>query len=149
MKLTKGKYWVGDPCYVIEDWDKIYKKYLKNDDTWQIYKDGLGVWFNTTYGDGCYPLCRNYTLIGKLGVDCGMLAFIPLDVVANDPKGSKHLITPGFKTVGRVIELEEDYEVEFNGPNEGNVTCGPFSIETDDIEEDDDVDFSDEEDDEV
>lgn len=82
-KITSpsGKFWIGDPCYVLSDdiyygiWDDKYN-----------FEDGIidcgnGLSFlvhGTAYGDGSYQGTNG----AEYGVDSGTLAVIPMDLVA-------------------------------------------------------------------
>lgn len=82
-KITSpsGKFWIGDPCYVLSDdiyygiWDDKYN-----------FEDGIidcgnGLSFlvhRTAYGDGSYQGTNG----AEYGVDSGTLAIIPMDLVA-------------------------------------------------------------------
>ncbi len=123
--LTKGKYVVIDPCYVIKDWDTFCDRLFKHTDQNQIFclawKDNYGLAFSTASGDGCYPVYRgdnpnSSNEVGECGVDCGMLAIIPIELVADH-------------SLGVVIELTKDstlYELE----GDKNLSIGDYSIHT-------------------
>ena len=127
-KITSpsGKFWVGDPCYVLSDdiyygiWDDKYN-----------FEDGIidcgnGLSFlvhGTAYGDGSYQ-GTNGT---EYGVDSGTLAIIPMDLIA--------------KTDGVQFGSVETSKTAWLDYNDGNfdITLDnkAFTIETGDYEEDD------------
>ena len=127
-KITSpsGKFYVGDPCYVLSDdiyygiWDDKYN-----------FEDGIidcgnGLSFlvhGTAYGDGSYQ-GTNGT---EYGVDSGTLAVIPMDLIA--------------KTDGVQFGSVETSNTAWLDYNDGNfdITLDnkAFTIETGDYEEDD------------
>ena len=127
-KITSpsGKFWVGDPCYVLSDdvyygiWDDKYN-----------FEDGIidcgnGLSFlvhGTAYGDGCYPGNGfNY------GVDSGTLAVIPMELVAK---------TDGIQF--GTVETSNTAWLDYNdGTFDITLDNGAFSIETSETEDDDD-----------
>lgn len=82
-KITSpsGKFWIGDPCYVLSDdvyygvWDDKYNfedGKIDVDDKLSFLVHG------TAYGDGSYQGTNG----AEYGVDSGTLAVIPMDLVA-------------------------------------------------------------------
>ena len=89
VTLDAGEYWLGDPCYVIRDED--WMPWLEACD-YQVETNLMGeipgteheaVGFATSFGDGVYP----YTVDGReefeLGVDAGMIGFVPVEYEPN------------------------------------------------------------------
>lgn len=95
VSLPPGKYWLGDPCYVIRDEDWLpwleETNYTKEDN---LVGEIPGtkyeaVGFRTAYGDGEYPVevedSRGYSgrvywdEISTCPVDAGMIGFVPFD----------------------------------------------------------------------
>ena len=80
MRMKTGKYYIGDPCYVVEDqndWIKLLEdtNYFKNKN--QSYKGQPIYCGGTAYGDGCYESNK-----GKCyGVDAGLLGIMPVEVI--------------------------------------------------------------------
>jgi hypothetical protein len=82
-----GKYYIGDPCYIIpdEDWDRVLKAtnfFGIMDVGGTDFDDGLYHWngrtcftYFTKYGDGCYG---NKSGTAMVGVDSGTIGIIPL-----------------------------------------------------------------------
>jgi hypothetical protein len=95
FSLPAGRYYVGDPCYVIhEDW---------SDFTDISYESGLAEWKGlelliiNTGGDGGWTHGEE-----TYGVDAGMLAVVPVELLDQDPTGK-----------GAIIELTDDNKVGY------------------------------------
>ena len=79
-KLAAGTYYIGDPCYVIKDWDSFLDKLGFNGGS---YKEGHNTyagynlfWSHTLHGDGTY-----YDQTGRqFFVDAGMLSVLPVEI---------------------------------------------------------------------
>lgn len=125
-KITfKGKVIVTDPCYVFGDvendfwsdfcgvlWEDSGNKVFQVDCT-KIFVLG------TNSGDGEYPvLDKDENIVGRCGVDAGLLSIIPLNF-------AKKL---GFKRwdLVTVIEGGETFDLGV-----GNFQCGDYKILTD------------------
>lgn len=96
--LPRGKYLIGDPCYMIPDklWlgtldrtgyfgipDHVNKPECTDWDEGLYHIDGEKCFaFSTQYGDGCYPLYNASTgqLLKELGVDAGLMGLMPVNV---------------------------------------------------------------------
>ena len=71
--LPPGEYWLGDPCYVIEneDWNG-FRKSVDRDTGHSTYHGHESAVFHTKYGDGNYP-----DRAGKYhGVDSGQIGAV-------------------------------------------------------------------------
>ncbi len=90
VTLPPGKYWLGDPCYVIreEDWMPWLEatNYTKEDNLLGEIpgSEHEAVGFRTRYGDGEYPVEREaqghyWDEISTCPVDAGMIGFVPFD----------------------------------------------------------------------
>jgi hypothetical protein len=94
--LPPGKYWLGDPCYVIRDEDWVpwleATNYTKEDNLLGEIPGTKheAVGFRTRFGDGEYPVEREDTSKYSHGgaywdevttcpVDAGMIGFVPFD----------------------------------------------------------------------
>jgi hypothetical protein len=119
LKLPPGKYYIGDPCYVF------------NDDTWQrlldgapfegaiVEFDGRQLWGQSTaHGDGVY-LDQDGN---EFGVDSGVLAAIPIELVDN-PAGEEE---------GVIIDAPNGLVVEHDA---GTFWLGEHCITTDDVQD--------------
>lgn len=75
--MEPGIYYVGDPCYIIEDSEWI--KYLSS----MSYRGCLCPYIGTAYGDGEYPLREKPSgkKVGSLCVDAGIIGLIPLSIL--------------------------------------------------------------------
>ena len=121
------KYWIGDLCYVIEDWSDFCDKTIDghsilNGDV--ILSNGTRVSHHTTaFGDGCY--------LDQFGneydVDAGLIGIIKLSDVTNES---------GIQ-FGHIFEFEQMPSVEYY---DGTITFGHVNIETDPPYEEDEED---------
>ena len=82
---------VVDPCYILnDDWDNPYDALCRasgpvyepenRDKSLFIEMECEGEYafiFGTRYGDGCYPVSQDHKLIGRAGVDAGILGVFP------------------------------------------------------------------------
>lgn len=107
--VPPGKYWLGDPCYVIRDEDWLpwleATNYTKEDNLLGEIPNTKheAVGFRTRFGDGEYPVevedSRGYSghvywnEVTTLPVDAGMIGFVPFEY---EPKprleGLVHLV---------------------------------------------------------
>ena len=128
-KITSpsGKFYVGDPCYVLSDdvyygiWDDKYDfkdGKIDVDDTLSFLVHG------TAYGDGSYQGSNG----SEYGVDSGTLAIIPMDLVAK-------LDGVQFGSVETSNTAWLDYN---NGTFDITLDNGSFSIITSEDEEEED-----------
>lgn len=125
----KGKCWVGDPCYVIDEdnWDLFCSKLYPNHECVIDSTEGGMVVTNkgkfficgTAYGDGCYPLTKKGDEVATLGVDAGMLAIIPVE-----------MLDDANCTLGHIVEVNGRVRAEG-----GNFSCGDIEVKTCDDEE--------------
>ena len=126
--LPAGVYYIGDPCYVIDDdewndfldifWDvedKIYEPDF-------IYKDRLLFCHGTRHGDGFFPVC-NMPFSGStwLDVDAGMLACLPIALVASDQISDLHY-TPDNGKGKLIMAFDKEFECGYDD--------GVFTFET-------------------
>lgn len=91
--LPAGKYWIGDPGYVMESrWGDFCEKIELDEDAknaeypHEVKKEGPFCWYHSTeYGDGCYTALKN-TLPnsqipeGGFFVDSGMIGVVPFEL---------------------------------------------------------------------
>ena len=93
--LPAGRYYVGDPCYVIdEDWSDFSNI---TDESGLTEWKGLELLVVNTGGDGCWTHGEE-----TYGVDAGMLAVVPIELLDQDPTGK-----------GAIVELTDDTEVGY------------------------------------
>lgn len=127
--LPKGKYYLADPCYIMEGQqyqaNLLKSNYFNLDNRGGISTDihtGLMyAVFSTAYGDGQYDdnMGRSY------GVDAGCIACIPVGMVD----------APKYPDLVHVQEFAEDFEVDVD--NHGMIYFGDVQINTDPLLDDD------------
>ena len=81
-KLKKGKYYVGDPCYIFgKSWDKVLNDtdYFDNGEIVKVFSKDCIVG-GTAYGDGIYTdnFGREYN------VDAGLIGVLPVSLISID-----------------------------------------------------------------
>lgn len=88
MKLKKGKYYIGDPCYVFDkSWERVLQEtsYFEDpaddDSLFTIFGKKM-VCGGTAYGDGEY--LDNFGR--KYAVDAGLIACMPVSLLKIDNK---------------------------------------------------------------
>ncbi|EQC1535559.1 hypothetical protein ACY1J9_001390 [Clostridium botulinum] len=122
--FKKGKYYIGDPCYVVEkhkDWLKLLEDtdYFKEKD--QFYKGYSILGGGTAYGDGgVYEdnEGREYS------VDAGLIGIIPIEAIDKECKSIEWL--------GNIIDFDDDFTVEIEN---GIFKFGDIVIDTIDEDE--------------
>jgi hypothetical protein len=137
--LRAGKYWIGDPCYVLDEhisfnWDEFVTECHKDDPTGRKnegvvdHQNITFAFFGTEYGDGYYSDNEG----NGYGVDAGILGCIPVEKIENS------LIENSF--FGTIHEFEEDFVCTFD---DGTISFGDIIIETK-IDQDEEWDEDDE-----
>jgi hypothetical protein len=87
VKVPAGKYWLGDPCYVIEsdDWSKVCEAFFADENQGKsvvqvdLGNGNLVVLCNTAWGDGEFRSSKGHIL----PVDSGTIGLVSL---AYDPE---------------------------------------------------------------
>lgn len=130
-----GKFYVGDPCYILSD-DIYYgvweEKFNFADGKIQVDDNLAFIVHSTAYGDGAYFGTNGFTY----GVDSGTLAVVPIELISN---------TSGVKS--GTIEDSKTAKLEYNnGIFDIILDNSSFSIITSEEEDEDDSDYWDEED---
>jgi len=121
-QLPAGKYWIGDPCYVIsgEEWSEFLDPYWALDGNGGVFnfEEYKVCAFSTQYGDGCYDASDG----SRLGVDAGMIGAIPMELARCGDLG-----------LGTEVEFDEPFKCvrDFDG----RMHFGSFSVMTGDEEE--------------
>lgn len=113
MILPAGKYYIGDPCYVLESksLDVVIDKMVIGT-TFEL--NGHMMWGHfTQYGDGTFA-DQNGT---EYPVDGAALAAVPIDLIEN-PEGEEH---------GTVLEFENSFSVNYS---DGVFWFGGICIDT-------------------
>ena len=151
MVMKSGKYYLGDPCYVLHnEWDEVCGKLFSHPDYDSLYsKVGMeftlnnGVSFamsGTYHGDGSY---RNDFNNEYLDVDAGLIGVVPIDGI--DTTNDRNDIT-----LGTVIDIPQDFILMYHegtisinliGQN-GYTFCNVFTGDDPDYDEDDGTDES-------
>jgi hypothetical protein len=142
--LPKGRYYVGEPCYVVPDnlWSQvcdlfIYDKIERKAGDFQTsypapdsrdgqiikYKDIPFFVCGTAYGDGCYPVKQNGKTLAHLGVDAGLLSIIPSELVKQWGKQADA------ERLGFSVNISHDFSIKAEG---GNFKFAGYSVETGD-----------------
>ena len=128
--FSAGRYYVGDPCYVITDeaWDKVlretgcfgYESFSGIDENY-YHLNGKMCWANSTaYGDGTYLDNNNH----EYWVDAGLLGVIPAEAIDE---------APDFRGGFAFIDFPKPFTVEYK---DGTFRFGNIIIPTgDDVED--------------
>lgn len=133
-----GKYYIGDPCYVISDdnWsafcDKLFSLSQLNDSAGGNFDFfGSSVFAaSTMWGDGEYEDQDG----NSYGVDAGLLGCVPFELSKLSEEMASHL--------GRVITFDQPFTVERNAS--GTFYFGHIVIHTDSNDEEEDTAWDDE-----
>lgn len=103
-EFPSGKYYIGDPCYVVSDdnWHNLLEEtdYFRNEE--QSYRGFRILAGDTAYGDGTYS--DNYGR--EYPVDAGLIGIMPIDVIDND----KYDLTKNY-CPGNFIDFECNFIV--------------------------------------
>ena len=121
--LPAGRYWVGDPCYVVpqDKWSDFCNRWFALDK--MAGHEDNAYYFQTAYGDGVYWLCGDAKR-KSLGVDAGMLSVIP----AADVEAWAKICSHSDASLGEFVTIESDCSISHNG--KGNFSFGKYSIKT-------------------
>ncbi len=117
ITLPPGEYWVGDPCYVIDNGE--WPAFSKSIDRHSGHSQYLGrhsAVFNTAYGDGTYPDGdgRQYP------VDTGQIGAIPRALATKNKEKMESL--------GRLVTSHEP--LDCSADEEGRLRFGEIIIYT-------------------
>ncbi len=141
--LPSGKYWIGDPCYVMGhddnkfNWGEFCSFCFKDDPTGRknegiVTHQGITfAYFGTAYGDGRYL----DQFGNEYGVDAGMIGCIPVDSVI-DKEGLG---------LGTVHEFKGSFIAEYDN---GIIWFGNVEIPTDGSDDEDYDPYENDDDDE-
>jgi len=134
MSMKAGKYWVGDPCYVMGDrngfgWGSVIDQTRcfedRGDGEFSVKKeDGAEIKiaaFGTCYGDGVYG--DNFD--NRYGVDAGLIGCVPVEAIDLNAEALR---------LGTVHEFPEDFVCS---EDEGTLTFGHVIVYTGDYSPDD------------
>ena len=133
VKMPAGKYFIGDPCYVIggDEWHEFLEVYWPDRLEFSTspifrYKGNLVVVFSTKYGDGVYPGSDG----NAYSVDAGLIGMVPYALVAEENN----------EDLGSVVVFDEPVECKFY--DSGTLVFGDVTIETGDEYDEDDEDIN-------
>lgn len=121
MKLKKGLYYVGDPCYIFDkSWDKVLEEteYFENDNL--LFGENFAGG-GTTHGDGIYFDDSG----NKYFVDAGLIACLPVSLLEIDKVYSIEDVQKGDGF--HIIDFKEDFEAYCDN---GYFEFGHISIDT-------------------
>ena len=85
VQIEPGDYWLSDPCYTIkdEDWLPWLEACNFREEDNLVGKipgtDFHAVGFRTAWGDGVYDLEKDGEDVAELGVDAGLIGFVPCE----------------------------------------------------------------------
>jgi hypothetical protein len=109
-KLKKGKYYIGDPCYIFGDsWVEVLNQtdYFNDGEIVKAFgKDCIAG--GTSYGDGIYK--DNHKR--KYWVDAGLMGCLPISLINKDKKYTKKNIEESEGM--HIIDFKEDFEVSIS-----------------------------------
>lgn len=144
LKVLPGKYWIADPCYLLNEkrYDELTEKY--HNDNELVYeeesRDGKLICyaFPTAHGDGEYPVYKSLykclvnplTDIINLPVDSGLISITSFDLATETKEYDER--------VGFIVEVLETIDVWTDGET---ITFGTLFVDTnpkDDDEEEND-----------
>jgi hypothetical protein len=116
-KFPRGAYWITDPCYLYPDgeWHSFCRD-LHGNGVYEHSGQPFFVW-STAYGDGMYPVIG--PKCGSAGVDSGLLAVIPDDLVrewgeSDEAKGlEKRMLACSIRLARSFIINEEKGDIFF------------------------------------
>jgi len=138
LTLPEGEYWITDPCYAYPDkeWTDFCQQIPDETPGMVKYGDHEFYAWSTAYGDGEYLIYGPWQ--GSAGVDSGMLAIIPDDLIRKWRKAGK-MKEYMKRGLACYVVLECETPIEFDN---GNVAFGEHEVVTDgsDCEEDDEGD---------
>jgi len=128
-EFPPGRYYVGDPCYVIDntDWDILGENtawFGCDPDKLPVsnYNDGVFEFnghkcfaYHTQWGDGVYTFGRM-----EFGVDAGLLSVIPVEAIKDDQFENA-------EGLGKIFEFKVPFKVWYE---EGIFYFGHVRIDT-------------------
>ncbi len=108
MTLPKGKYYVGDPCYLLEskDYDTLVEAICAEDTNkiQKVFKDFKMYVHSTRFGDGVYAS----NIKTAFFVDSGMLGCFKINIKSLTKEKFKNL-----ERLGAFIEFEKDFTATY------------------------------------
>lgn len=128
--MKKGKYYIGDPCYVFKNsWSNVLKETNYFEDGVTKIQGKKVVGGNTYFGDGTYKDNKGR----KYWVDSGLIAILPIslleiNIAEIEKKEGMH-----------IVNFKESFTAEYKN---GIFKFGDITINTKDEDEDEDEDYS-------
>lgn len=117
-KLKKGKYYVGDPCYIFkENWIKVLHDthYFDDGEIVKVFNEDC-IAGGTAFSDGMY--LDNYNR--EYYVDAGLLGVLPVSL----------LLIDNLYTVEEIEKAEGMHIIEFKNDFEVSIDNGIFKFDT-------------------
>lgn len=100
IRMPAGKYYIGDPCYVINEWDEFLSPMWDADgESAFLWKGYECVVFHTAYGDGVYDL-NGF----DIGVDSGCIGALPVEACSGNADRD-----------GVIVTFKQDWLAETDG----------------------------------
>lgn len=131
--FKKGRYYIGDPCYLFDKkWSDVSSQ-LSDGDAIKLYGKVVCSG-STSYGDGRYTDNTGR----KYGVDSGLIGILPISLIKIENRTSIKEINKS--PIMHIVTFKEDFQVECY---DGVFTFGDIVINTRDDEEEDDEDDED------
>lgn len=117
-----GQYYIGDPCYVIQEWDEFCDTYFTTGGG-ELTFHGQSIFVdNTTYGDGTYEGTDGHSY----SVDAGLLGIIPTSLITeydiNNSDDVKQI-----NRLGRLVTFDSPIKVDCD---QGDFRFGHIFIST-------------------
>ncbi len=134
MKFPAGRYYVGDLCYAINDWDKFCALTIHGHDVLdgQFPWRGKMLWTHgTAYGDGCFrdQLGHEYC------VDAGLIGVLPAEFIDRSEHIDKSI--EDLNELGQIVEFKQSFDPYYV---DGKFHIGHLVIDTDPSFEEDESD---------
>jgi hypothetical protein len=136
--LPAGKYYIGDPCYVISNhskWIEFIESSGFFEDSPEAHIGEDKFWaYETAYGDGSYWCSEGK----ELPVDSGLIGIVPLSVVEKYYRKNIDSVND----FGVVVEFNDEFNVIFNVDVENEAThiFGNVRVYTNSCDEEDSYD---------
>ena len=112
MKLPAGKYYIGDPCYVLASddpddkrWGNFCKELWKHGHSLEEFEDIPMFAAGTAYGDGSFEGSDGFWY----GVDAGLIGIVPLSLCTD----KKRLARAKKSELGRFVTFKKDILIDY------------------------------------
>jgi hypothetical protein len=135
LTLPAGKYYIGDPCYVISDrdaWIEFIESCGYFEASCEAYIGEDKFWaYGTAHGDGSYWCSEGK----RLSVDSGLIGIVPIDVV------EKYGDIDYIKGLGIIVEFDDAFDVVFDVEAEATHIFGNVHVFTNVDDDEDEYDI--------